>query len=596
MKNKFLKDSLIKIFFIIFIITSIFFDTLSLNNVFNSVKEVKINSQANNEIESLSNDNTLHLTNEYATNYFYNLTDNFGVNEMGSCGYVALGMLLGYYDTYWDDNIVPETFEQTATLPTNNFSTNVSSPGGKSEKDLLTGITGNQYYTDASHYYNNIVLPNYNQYLHLNLIYRGNSLGYYDSTAGRDAGGLSESKILELTQNYLNSISNLNSQQIAIESVSIQPNENIANANLRIRMFVEERVKQGIPVLISASQSETLPKPKKHAMIAYDFDVDETTNNQIIYVHTGLRDVENEAITHVNLNSTTYTNLTSAIALVPKTNHSHTANYKYGTNTYCPCTNETYYKGTISFQHLNCLISNGVVTNNNSYIQNTDAFKFDCRTAYSLANIEAYVPTYGYDPYHIFLGWYTDDDFTTKIETISAGTKGLVKLYARWRVDYRYSTHNREYTITNAGAMNNSSDQIVVASVADLQKMQQMGITKMTIKLYINMWEVVNGKQYVYLYGGSNGTNLLASKEFTDTTGSPTVKEVRFTVNIADLQATPYVYVRYNASESKFLFITTSHDWKNNKLHAEISFVNNESDVTGAGMPGFTWGYDNPLV
>ena len=44
--------------------------------------------------------------------YFKNLTENIGYNETSSsCGYVALGMLLNYYDTSLNDNIVEEKYE-----------------------------------------------------------------------------------------------------------------------------------------------------------------------------------------------------------------------------------------------------------------------------------------------------------------------------------------------------------------------------------------------------------------------------------------------------------------------------------------------------
>lgn len=42
----------------------------------------------------------------YVKNYFAGLTQNFGANIKGSCGYVSLGMLLSYYDSFLDDNII----------------------------------------------------------------------------------------------------------------------------------------------------------------------------------------------------------------------------------------------------------------------------------------------------------------------------------------------------------------------------------------------------------------------------------------------------------------------------------------------------------
>lgn len=48
---------------------------------------------------------------DFKTAYFDNLTYNFGANYKGSCGYVAIGMLLSYYDTYLDDSIITEAYD-----------------------------------------------------------------------------------------------------------------------------------------------------------------------------------------------------------------------------------------------------------------------------------------------------------------------------------------------------------------------------------------------------------------------------------------------------------------------------------------------------
>lgn len=54
--------------------------------------------------------NISHYSN-FKNHYFDNLTYNFGVNYKGSCGYVAMAMLLSYYDTYISDDIVDEQYD-----------------------------------------------------------------------------------------------------------------------------------------------------------------------------------------------------------------------------------------------------------------------------------------------------------------------------------------------------------------------------------------------------------------------------------------------------------------------------------------------------
>ena len=48
---------------------------------------------------------------DFKSFYFDNLTQNFGMNYKGSCGYVAIGMMLSYYDTLLSDDIIPERYD-----------------------------------------------------------------------------------------------------------------------------------------------------------------------------------------------------------------------------------------------------------------------------------------------------------------------------------------------------------------------------------------------------------------------------------------------------------------------------------------------------
>ena len=57
-----------------------------------------------------------HISSSFMRMYFYNQQTYFHDNSDGSCCFVALSMLLHYYDTYWDDSLVSETYEQHAVL------------------------------------------------------------------------------------------------------------------------------------------------------------------------------------------------------------------------------------------------------------------------------------------------------------------------------------------------------------------------------------------------------------------------------------------------------------------------------------------------
>lgn len=69
----------------------------------------------------IQNTDTLYLTDQYATYYFDGLNQNLGYNQYGTCAHVALGMLLSYYDTFWDDDIIEEQYDVVTPVPNHLF-------------------------------------------------------------------------------------------------------------------------------------------------------------------------------------------------------------------------------------------------------------------------------------------------------------------------------------------------------------------------------------------------------------------------------------------------------------------------------------------
>ena len=65
----------------------------------------------------------------FVSDYFANLTEHFPTNNSGNCGYTAAAMLLSYYDTYWNLNIIPDQFNDLAPSPVHRDDNNYSSPG-----------------------------------------------------------------------------------------------------------------------------------------------------------------------------------------------------------------------------------------------------------------------------------------------------------------------------------------------------------------------------------------------------------------------------------------------------------------------------------
>ena len=124
--------------------------------------------------------------------YFSKLGGNVPDNVQGSCGYVALSMLLSYYDTYWNDRFVADKYETTTAYKANLSS--VGAPALKTENEIWNNIE-DAYYNDTSddteeklseedfimEYYGDFVEDNRDKgYLHLDLLGMGIDAGYYD--------------------------------------------------------------------------------------------------------------------------------------------------------------------------------------------------------------------------------------------------------------------------------------------------------------------------------------------------------------------------------------------------------------------------------
>lgn len=61
--------------------------------------------------------------------YFKNMNKNLGTNNSATCSFVALAMLLGYYDTFYDDNIVSDEYVEKEETFNKSVQNTISSPG-----------------------------------------------------------------------------------------------------------------------------------------------------------------------------------------------------------------------------------------------------------------------------------------------------------------------------------------------------------------------------------------------------------------------------------------------------------------------------------
>ena len=253
----------------------------------------------------LSNESTnIFLKNNYSSYYFSNLRSNFGNNTNGTCAYVSIGMMLSFYDTYWDDSFIPEKYDAFTTFQSNkqplaNFDlipSTTESPGIDFEpSNLVSNLTNEEYLTLADNYSN--------EYFQFKLIslgkqYLGNN--HFDNNAEL---GLTNAEINQILSQYVHSY-------IGFPSIDVIVEQNLASVTPNIRNVVIDKINDGVPSLLVLKN----PKNNKaHSVIAYDYD----DVNDEIYVHPGWRnDNLNTVVTHCSLSDLGYTEIVSSTNLL----------------------------------------------------------------------------------------------------------------------------------------------------------------------------------------------------------------------------------------------------------------------------------------
>ena len=205
--------------------------------------------ESDSEIETRTTSSLNYNTTLYK--YFNNLTTNFGNNETNSsCGYVALAMMLNFYDTTLNDNIVDEKYEVNAEYETNYFS--VPSPGTRYETDY------NPVGEDVAGYMNYLRNNYINTSLHAKLALLGtNALTSNPSnlTTFRDTFGTTKTKIENTIESYFDALPNNISYEIN-EITYLEDNE------ADIKNFIIEELELGRPVFAARGD---------HAIIIYGY-------------------------------------------------------------------------------------------------------------------------------------------------------------------------------------------------------------------------------------------------------------------------------------------------------------------------------------
>lgn len=249
---------------------------------------------------------------DFKTSYFDNLTYNFGMNYKGSCGYVALAMLLSYYDTYQSDSIIPEQYDINSVGNGSDTTARRNSPGVMKDAILSpdTGDFSYGYTVDASAYYSSISALS-NSSLHAKLITIAASKGYYDFDDDYNPCATTYTMRYDVLNDYFADVVGYQlNTDYSIVSCNEERNPSASNS---VRDFAIQQVQQGNPVLLSVGGNGG------HVVVAYDYDA----NTDELFCHMGW----NASSTHRTVESFGFSIYKTALALNFNASHTHSNNY-----------------------------------------------------------------------------------------------------------------------------------------------------------------------------------------------------------------------------------------------------------------------------
>lgn len=201
--------------------------------------------------------------------YFANLLEYSAYNSMGSCGYVSLIQAMSYYDTFFNDDIIPEQYDRSGPSKDTFEEAKAVSPGVKREEF--------DYYTYGT--YENFCYTNMDDDLQCKLTVIYNEFTQHQFFE-ESIGGWDYQRVLNKFYQEFNS--NIN--------VTVVDYQNGTNA------FFEQKIKEiidsGHPAIVHVMKNPDTIYERRHSVVAYEYDengiwtnfglYDELDNHQLL--------------------------------------------------------------------------------------------------------------------------------------------------------------------------------------------------------------------------------------------------------------------------------------------------------------------------
>lgn len=282
------------------------------------------------DAQTASENNTELVLENAMTYYFSNLNINYAYNQVGTCSFVALEMLMNYFDNYYTDNIVANCHEVKAYSNTLNDIYSSDSPGSQAYFD-------SDYLRDSSiqNYYNRLVAAS-NTSLHAKLVNIAVNSNYINFS--NDDYGLHIRFLYDIFVEYLQQYSFLQS----VWQVNNQYNSNYRDVDSSLGITYSEKmrrevisiVKSGKPVIVDLRKYDDEQNLYTgHSVVAYDYD----SNTDTLFYHFGWK-----GSSHVTAESKGYEYIYSYSHINYTGEHAHSDNYVINNVAMCSCKMPTH--------------------------------------------------------------------------------------------------------------------------------------------------------------------------------------------------------------------------------------------------------------
>ena len=177
-------------------------------------------------------------------------TDRLPPNPIGSCTYVAMSMLLSFYDSYWSERFVVDELEWdqgTYNSLTNVISETFNASSESSEWSSWAESNNSELFRDDFH---GFVSAKQGEYLQPYLISIGKQQGYHQDLSA--AYGLIAMEMVNVLKIYLYDIRNFSENEVTVQ---IQRAIDVGQDALEDTIM--QKLENGIPVIYCS----LLPKP-----------------------------------------------------------------------------------------------------------------------------------------------------------------------------------------------------------------------------------------------------------------------------------------------------------------------------------------------